>query len=348
MSGPLPRAGQRAGPNPSPATPRPKPAADAWRVVEGLRGPHDAVHMWGGTRPSALLSRRRQDREPGRAEADLEPTHEAARRLLANPFTPLPTARLPAPQWEPPPLPPCSFSCSSFSSSSFSSSSGLQSGRSAPLTVSAPPPPPAPRCSRQRPSRAACAASLRGRRAGGSRGRRGSSGAPRARGRGPAARRRRRPARHLAAAPAGEGWRRDAAAPSPWAAAGPGCAGRRLASARAASPPRPRACLFPTWFCLLSALPSPPPLLGCPFAPLYVSCRYLAETRALFAPQPTPSVSSRRKRPEGVRKLEARGPSFDGGTQPFPSQARSGQRDLPGSAVHVPLLCAGEGPRGES
>lgn len=83
---------------------------------------------------------------------------------------PLPTARLPAPQWEPPPSLLCSFSCSSFSSSSFSSSSGPQSGRSAPLTVSAPrprPPSPAPRCSRQRPSRAACAAPLRGRRAGG-------------------------------------------------------------------------------------------------------------------------------------------------------------------------------------
>lgn len=204
VAGGLTYTHSRVGPRPRR---RPSPAAGAWRGAAAFECLRRGAHAL------ARLPRRREERESGRAEADPEPTHEAARRLHENPPPPLPVALLRAPQWEPPLSLLCRFSCSSFSSSSFSSSSGPQSGRSAPFTVSAPRPrPPA------RPALQQAEALPRGLRrltpgalGWGCRGRRGSPRAPRARGRGPAARRR-RPARHLALAPAGEGSRRDAAA----------------------------------------------------------------------------------------------------------------------------------------
>lgn len=136
-------AGLQPRSEPSPAN-RAQPGTAAF---EGLqRGAH----------ARARLPRRREEREPGRAEADPEPTHEAARRLRQNPPPPLPAAQLRAPQWELPPSPLCSVSCSSFSSSSVSSSSGPQSGRSAPFTVSAPRPrPPRAAAGRGPPARPA-------------------------------------------------------------------------------------------------------------------------------------------------------------------------------------------------
>lgn len=210
---------------------------------------------------------------------------------------PLPTVRPPAPQWEPPPSPPCSFSCSSFSSSSFSSSSGPQSGRSAPLTVSAPrprPPTPAPRCSRQRPSRAACAASLRGRRAGGvgagagRRERPGRGGGDRLRGDGRTAILR-RPRRG----------RDTGATRQPTPGGGPGPRRPPLPPSRPASPPR--AYLPLAWFGFFSL--EAPPLAFRVFSaavcqePVRFSLRLSPESR-----------QSEAERPKGCRTLRPRGP----------------------------------------
>lgn len=85
----LPPAGkEQAGGHPQSrqAQPWPSPAAGAWRGAAAFEGLRRDAHA------RARLPRRREDREPGRAEADPEPTHEAARRLHENP--PLPTAQL--------------------------------------------------------------------------------------------------------------------------------------------------------------------------------------------------------------------------------------------------------------
>lgn len=100
--------------------------------ARGLRGP--ATRRTCRRSPPALAGR--LGGRPG--EADPEPTHEATRRGSRRP---LPPSRHPAARSAMGAAAVAAYSPrSSLASSSFSSSSGLQSGRAAPLTVSAPRP----------------------------------------------------------------------------------------------------------------------------------------------------------------------------------------------------------------
>lgn len=81
ISGPLPGAGRRTGGRRQPHGTRRRPSWRGAAAFEGLRR---------GAHAGARLLRRRKEREAGCAEADPEPTHEAARRLHENPSPPFP------------------------------------------------------------------------------------------------------------------------------------------------------------------------------------------------------------------------------------------------------------------
>lgn len=72
--------------HPRPLRPRPSPwqsaAARSWRAAGSFEGSRRGAHA------RARLPRRREERESGRAEADPEPTHEAARWLHESPPCP--------------------------------------------------------------------------------------------------------------------------------------------------------------------------------------------------------------------------------------------------------------------
>jgi hypothetical protein len=227
----------------------------------------------------------------------------------------LPTAPLPAPQREPPPPPPSSFPRSSFSSS-FSSSSGLQSGRSAPLTVSAPRPrPPCAAAGGGPPARPASPHSGGHWAAGwgwGVSGRGGPSRAPCA-GRGPTAQR--GWAAILRWPPAGEGPRRDPAAN--WDVTGRGLC----------KPPPPP----------LSPAPSPGLLLSptwcwrCPLSPFVPLC-------GVFGGVPIPGGPPPRSPSRVGRDRRCGGPDFASVAGEPRSRPHLLSKGLCRSAFQVPLL----------